>query len=267
MPRSVGASRFRSAVSWLRRAAKRRLPRSIKGLLKKVGLRDSVDSFLTQGAVDWSRTRAYGFGTFGNIRINLRGREPAGCVEPGQEYERLRDSICADLLDLRDPGDGRKLVARAHRREELYTGDCLKSAPDIVIEWEEYATYPTLDLGSQNGDGHALFIDSSDFPHVATHRMEGMLVLAGAGVRRGQALHGASLLDLAPTIIELLGGTRPAHLEGRVLSEALQQSAAGPPPQAQVGHFAPGERDATEVYTEQEHRAIEERLRGLGYLD
>src|SRR5262249_30047684 len=38
--------------------------------------------FLSRRHVDWSKTRAYAQGNFGQIFLNLKGRQPQGCVAP-----------------------------------------------------------------------------------------------------------------------------------------------------------------------------------------
>ena len=48
----------------------------------------------------------------------------------------------------------------------------------------------------------------------------GIIVMAGAGIRRGERLDGASIYDVAPTVLDLLG-IPFENLEGRVLTEAL----------------------------------------------
>lgn len=56
------------------------------------------------------------------------------------------------------------------------------------------------------------------------HRMEGVIVLAGNGVKRGHRISGATLLDIAPTILALQGLPKPADMPGRVLVEALDDT-------------------------------------------
>ncbi len=55
--------------------------------------------------VDWSQSRAYGFG-FNGLYVNLYGREPRGIVRAGADREALLEEISAKLLELRDPESG-----------------------------------------------------------------------------------------------------------------------------------------------------------------
>ena len=66
--------------------------------------------FLSFDDIDWSRTQAYSLGNVGQVCLNVAGREPQGCVQPGDEYEQLRDEIIARLYELRDPETGEQVV-------------------------------------------------------------------------------------------------------------------------------------------------------------
>ena len=82
-----------------------------QGLLKRL--------FLSFDDVDWQRTEAYSLGNVGQISVNVRGREPQGCVDPGEPYESLRDEIIDRLCQLQDPETGELVVEAAYRREEI----------------------------------------------------------------------------------------------------------------------------------------------------
>src|SRR6185312_12097475 len=111
-----------------RRAVGRRLP----------ALRERASSLRhAPSVVDWSRTRAFAYGTFGSIVVNVRGRERDGIVEQGEEYERVRDELVERLgaLEL----NGERIVAAVHRREDLFDGPQLDRIPDLVVEFRDYA--------------------------------------------------------------------------------------------------------------------------------
>lgn len=70
----------------------------------------------------------------GRIYINLRGREPNGCVAPGYDYEQLRTTLISKLTEIKDPAAGIPVIDKAYRREEIYHGRYFDRAPDIIIE-------------------------------------------------------------------------------------------------------------------------------------
>lgn len=239
-----------------RYAAKQRLP----------GLRERAQEGSDYTVLDWSGTRAFAYGTFGNIVVNVRGREARGIVEPGEEYERVRDEIAARILDLRGPG-GEPIVARVHRREDLFQGPELDKVPDLLVEFDEYAW---LGKGNLKSRADSLWdrieIEESEHTYVGSHRHEGIAVLTGPAVAPGASLSG-ELVDVAPTLLYLLGEPIPSDLEGRVLVEALRPELldARPP---EYDDAAPAEFETERTELEDEGAAeVERRLRGLGYLE
>ena len=214
--------------------------------------------------VDWAHTRAFAYGIFGNVVLNVAGRERDGTVAPGDEYERLRDELRERLLGLRSR-DGEPIVAAVHRREDLFAGPELDKVPDLVVEFRDYAW-----LGKGNlTERTATFEDAisirahPDQRYAGGHRQEGIFVLAGPDARAGAELAGAGIADVAPTVMYLLGEAVPASFEGRLLAEALEPALLDErPPEFD------DEEEAAPIVAEQESpREVEERLRSLGYLE
>jgi predicted AlkP superfamily phosphohydrolase/phosphomutase len=83
---------------------------------------------------DWSRSVAFGMPTLytGYVRINLKGREPQGIVEPGNEYRQVVEQIAEDFSKLESPR-----VAKIRRMADLCAGKPPELVPDLVISWVE----------------------------------------------------------------------------------------------------------------------------------
>ncbi len=94
---------------------------------------DKGDFFVN---VDWSKTRAYALG-FGNIFINLEGREGKGIV-PVEEYEPLMEEIRAKLLEYVDENNGLNPVAHVYKRTEAYSSFDEKFVPDMIATNNDY---------------------------------------------------------------------------------------------------------------------------------
>jgi predicted AlkP superfamily phosphohydrolase/phosphomutase len=263
--------RLLKAVHQARFIAKRFFPRWTKNLIKSkmATFRDKVESLLSFSEIEWDRTKAYGFGMYGNIYINLKGREPNGIVRPGREYEELRHQIIEDLSQLRDPETGEQIVERIYKREELYQGPYLKDAPDLLIGWKDYSYYTAVALGMEKGPifGSHMNIDSSEYKHVGTHRLNGVFMAMGKNIRQGVGILNARIIDLAPTILYILGQPIPTDMDGRVLAEIFEEEFVknNPPKYSAPPYvFAPNE---SVFYTEEESVMVAERLRDLGYLE
>lgn len=251
--------------------AQRYLPRRAKGFLKqKVGTAGRMESFLLYSDVDWARTQAFSIGNQGNICINLQGREPQGIVPPG-EYEGLRDEIVARLKALCDPESGEPVVDRVYRREELYRGDRVELAPDLLIRWKDDEYLAKKDIDTVTGQifrrdlKFGRFASDAALDQTGTHKLHGILILYGDAVQPGSRIEEARLLDLAPTILYLMDEAIPGEMGGRVLMEPLRETLRSVRPlrRAEEGgesNFGGG------GYVEEDEEMVRERLRGLGYV-
>jgi predicted AlkP superfamily phosphohydrolase/phosphomutase len=250
--------------------SKRALPRWVKGFIKEAlpQVRDKVESYRYFTEIQWERTRAYGFGMYGNIYINLEGREPGGIV-PAADFNGVCQEITEQLLELRDPDTGEKLVDTVYRREDLYHGPRGELAPDLIIFWRDYAYYTATSSGRETGScfGEYLKIDSSDFDHVGTHRLNGIFIAAGKTVKKGRVVSNAHIADVAPTVLFSLGAPIQKDMDGTVLLEVFTDDflkGRSPEYVSQVHSNADGSKKAE--YTDEEAREVAERLKGLGYL-
>lgn len=219
------------------------------------------------GLIDWGKTRAFRVPLqypAEGIEINLRGRQPQGIVERGAEYEAVRSAILEALRELADPEDGRPLVREAYRREEVYSGPFLEEMPDIVL-----LTDPAYD-GGAGVDRLITEVPPSFLARRSgDHLMEGVLILRGEGlVRRGQRVEGATITDLAPTILYALGCPIPRDMDGRVLTEALEPDllARRPVVYGEPLGAGSGETTAGHAYSDEDEAGIRKALEGLGYI-
>lgn len=244
-PRTVYGALLNLGLGKLRRTLDKR--RGGRGLLKRY--------FLSLDDVDWTRTRAYSIGYIGEVHLNVKGREPQGIVEPGAEYERVRDRVMNDLRELKLP-DGSPLIEHVWKKEELYSGRHLPDAPDILFLPKNLETiaFGDFEFGSNKVIEPSYGVSSS-------HRMGGILIGAGPGITRGAALAGPRLIDLAPTMLHLLGLRVPSDMDGRVLSEMIADSRA-----VEYGGSGEATRTRTSGYSQAEEQQVIERLQELGYI-
>jgi predicted AlkP superfamily phosphohydrolase/phosphomutase len=235
---------------------------------QKAGLVNRL--FLSFDDVDWSRTQAFSIGSFGQIYINLAGAHPQGIVQPGPEYEDLREKIAREALALHDPCSGKPLVERVYRREEVYSGPYAAQTPDLIVQprgWE-YMAFGHADFGSNKLVEPITGLSGH-------HRLDGVVMLAGAGIKPDAQLENASIMDLAPTILHAMGVALPHDLDGRVLSEAFDDASPAARPIVYRKRDDPGAsiyKDGTSAegpsageLSEEEMAEMQEKLRGWGY--
>ncbi|CAN5833640.1 alkaline phosphatase family protein [soil metagenome] len=216
--------------------------------------------FLSRRHIDWSRTKAYAQGNFGQIFLNLKGRQPQGCVSP-EEARSVLDDLKGQLSAIPHPETGEPLVDRIYEREELYEGPYSHLAPDLTVVLGDWR-YRTI--GLHDFTTHKVI--SPAFGPTGDHRLDGILIASGPAVRPGVSLKGASLLDIAPTVLHLLGVPVPDDFDGQVLDEALDPSRSPILVETPSPLPANGPKAPPPSYSEEEEAAIQQRLADLGYL-
>lgn len=195
-----------------RSAAKGRLPYRIQ---------DWLTQYSRMGDVDWARTRAFAqlCDLDGYIRINLRGREAAGVVEPGGEYEELCASIADGLRSFVDADTGRPVVSSITRPPDLYeAGDALSGLPDLMVRWDETPAASHQIITSPKY-GTVAWPMPGKHPQgrSGNHRPDGFLLASGDAVKMGLSVRDPHILDLAPSVYGLLGLDVPKRIHGRCL--------------------------------------------------
>ena len=182
--------------------------------------------------IDWSRTRAYTsvVSTGEGVSLNLSGRESAGTVDR-HDYDRVRDELAEALATFEDPDTGKRPIARVVRKEEVLSGPYVDSAPDLLLQ-----PAPLYSLGRSRG-----MVAEADWLS-GDHRPEGVYVMAVPGIEDCVGAD-VSLADFASQIVAGVG--------------------LDPDPE---WSRAP-EAEPVVAFSHEDERLVEERLRGLGYLD
>jgi predicted AlkP superfamily phosphohydrolase/phosphomutase len=142
--------------------------------------------------VEWGTTRAFAHpaDNQGYVRLNLRGREREGIVDPDAADE-LCELIADGLADFRDP-DGEPAVAAVDRVSGRWPGPAAERLPDLVARWR-----PTS----------AVEVGALHSPRFGTVRRDG----AGSG-RSGNHTDGDAWAILAPGAARLRDPGRPAKI-------------------------------------------------------
>jgi predicted AlkP superfamily phosphohydrolase/phosphomutase len=177
-------------------------------------LRDQLGARLQAAAIDWSQTRAFTLPTDleGCIRINLRGREPQGIVEPGAQYTALCQEIQEHLEALINPANGARAVRRVWLRDEVFPGPLQEHLPDIIVTWND-----EVPIAALTSPRLGLIEAVSPDRRTGTHSPDSFLLAVGAGIPEGQRGRG-QLLDVAPTVLSLLGlDPKRASMDGQPL--------------------------------------------------
>lgn len=158
---------------------------------------------------------------YGGVRVNLKGREPAGLVEPGPDLEAMYDRIRRDLLALVNVDTGRPAI-RAIVRTELHHPRAPHDAlPDLLIEWNTDAQIETV-WSAKTGIVHG----PANHWRTGDHRPSGLLLAAGPTIPAGADLGEIAIGDLGPTICARFG-VRLEGVDGRPVRALLSSRPAG----------------------------------------
>ncbi len=164
------------------------------------------------GHVDWARTQAYGLGLNG-LYINAKGREAHGVV-PAQGVAPLLERLTRELLALRHPRTGARVVTEVVQPRRRYPGPALAHAPDIIVGYAR--GFKVTDQSAMGTAGAAVFkINHGAWggDHCGDHRLVPGVLFSNRKLRSG----GHALTDLAPTILGYLKVAAPGAWTGRTV--------------------------------------------------
>ena len=159
--------------------------------------------------IDWAKTRCWSTGNSGKVYINLKGRETHGIVEP-DDYDRLLDELRDKLSEVHDK-NGQVRETQVLKREENQFGKYEEYGPDMFVhihkvpwntnEWVGYGSGEIFASG-QRGDSDGEY-----------DGLYGYFCVSGSGVPAIGELKEISVLNIAPTVMEVLRLEIPAHME------------------------------------------------------
>ncbi|MEM2135365.1 MAG: alkaline phosphatase family protein [Candidatus Jordarchaeaceae archaeon] len=162
--------------------------------------------------IDWARTKAWGWGGYyARIFINVEGREPQGTVTP-EDYEKTLDELAEKLKQIRGP-NGEKFYNKIYKPEEIYdelNGD----SPDLIVYFDDLYWRSAGTIGYET-----LYLSENDTgPDDAVHSEYGVFILYDPTKNLGLELGNLNILDVAPTVLNILGLPVPKEMRGKIIS-------------------------------------------------
>jgi predicted AlkP superfamily phosphohydrolase/phosphomutase len=203
------------------RSIRARLPRPVRQAIKAVvparlkdPLKDKLGTSSHPFALTQTKAACVRCGVNGAIRVNLKGRDPNGSVEPGAEYDAICDDLVQALGELRDKETGKPVVEEAFRTDRAYGADGHPNLPDVIIRFRR--DLPVWSVTSDRVGTVSEPPRNREFPRSGDHTANSRAWLFGPRVENAGTQR-ANLLDIAPTALELLGVPVPETLDGTVL--------------------------------------------------
>jgi predicted AlkP superfamily phosphohydrolase/phosphomutase len=264
----LGYLKFRPEVeSRLKRKIGSFLPESVKKPLRailglnetnKSGEKNGKTQFDPYALIDWQNTLAYSGGSVEQgIFLNVVGREPYGKVQLGADYFKLRDKLIADLKAFKHPHDHGPVFDWVEPRENIYSGEYITSAPDIIFGIRGYSMVVSE-------DAQPPIVCPWTQPRAGFHRRDGVLVLKGPMIRKGATLEKVGIEDVAPTLFHCWGLKSDTEMDGKLITGAIEPSFLENNPEQRESFSGsnvkidPCGQDASEM---------EDLLKGLGYIN
>ena len=196
-----GAKRMIGGIcfnEWLIREGYLKLKSKPEGIVK-----------LDKCEIDWEHTKAWGDGGYyGRLFINVEGREPNGIVPQG-EYESLRNEI-TDKLQAMTNEDGELMGTKVYKPDDIYK-TCNRVPPDLIVYFGD------LDWRSVGSVGlESIYTYENDTgPDDANHAQHGIFIMHAPGIEPRGRMEVVDILDLAPTVLSLLGHPIPDDMQGK----------------------------------------------------
>jgi predicted AlkP superfamily phosphohydrolase/phosphomutase len=162
--------------------------------------------------VDWSKTVAWGSGGYyARVFMNVEGREPNGIIKP-EDYERCRDELARRIQAIPGP-NGNPLPTRTFKPENTYAS--VKGvAPDLIVYFGDLYWRGVGSFGHQD----IYTFENDTGPDDANHAQDGIFILYDPGRDLGgRELTGLEIMDVAPTILDLMGLPVPRDMRGKVI--------------------------------------------------
>lgn len=166
---------------------------------------------LSKVTIDWDRTTAWGEGGYYcRLFLNVKGREPRGTIERSR-YDEVRDKLKGELENLTDE-KGNHIGTRVFKPEEIYPV-VNGIAPDLIVYFGDLSWRSVGSVGI--GSVHTFENDTG--PDEANHSQYGIFIMKAPEIEARGKVSGLHVMDVAPTVLNLLGVRVPGDVEGKVI--------------------------------------------------
>jgi len=161
----------------------------------------------------WPMMKAFALPSFsdGFIRLNVKGRESRGCVAASR-FKAEREAVVRELYRLQDARTNEPIIEQIHfTRDDPFDDGPDRHPADIVVQFKHLTYDPELhhpELG-QLGPAPAL--------RSGMHSARGFFAAAGPGVTAHGETKQGHILDIAPSLLDLMRAEPPSPLEGTSL--------------------------------------------------
>jgi predicted AlkP superfamily phosphohydrolase/phosphomutase len=167
----------------------------------------------------------------GAIRLNVKGRDPFGSVEPGAEFDSILDDLEHELGELREVRSGQPAVKKVTRARDVYGERLHPNVPDLLVSFDGELA-PILSATSPRAGTLSAPLRTRALPRSGDHTETSRLICVGPEIEPGPLTDAGDILDMAPTLLGLLDVPIPEQLDGKPLDLGATARQTLPEPSA-----------------------------------
>ena len=207
----------------------------------------------SEGQIVWENSLAYQK-EYGQIWINLIGREPQGAVSPGEEYNEVRDALIKGITNkLTDDQNGEAVIERVYKKEELFEGTFISQMPDLIVSLRQ-------GYGFSHAENEPCFDVSAVCKRKTKAYTVGSGAIAGEKIKQDCEGKDVAITSIVPSILYCMGSPIPSWMDGKVEEQIFtENSLSEASPKYEHDEDSP-------ALSEQDEDLIKDRLKELGYL-
>lgn len=162
--------------------------------------------------VDWKKTKAYAIGAyFGRIYFNRKARDPLNGLLEEEDVSALQEELIKKLIELKDDHN-KPMENTFYKPQEVYSGPYLEESPDLYVYFDNLRWGVNNDIGNKGFYSQETTKGSDD----AGHAPNGLFMIYHPSFV-GKKLEKADIIDILPTVYQLMGIDVPKELKGKVL--------------------------------------------------
>ncbi len=182
----------------------------LKNILPSVS---TIHANMLETPIDWNRSKAIPLDE-GLVYLN------PNIIRTEEAYNKIREELITKIKEIKNPKTAEKLAKEVFKKEEIYSGEYLDQAPDLLILPNE-----GYEIRHRVGNKKIWnFYPKGGWS--ATHKLHGIFIVHGKDIRNGIEIPDAKIYDIAPTILHIFNLPIPSDMDGKVLKEVFKKDSA-----------------------------------------
>lgn len=209
----------------------------IFNIIKKINSKVNIEG--DYNIIDWDKTSAYGRGHLGQIYLT-----ESSTID-------IKEEIIGSLNKV-------KIVNEVYGKKDIYDGEYISRAPDIIFELKEgYTPLNTINHSSK-------ILSELREIQKACHSQNGVFIYSGREIENKKIK--LNITDIIPIILHISNIPIPFYMDGRVKKELFKKGSVYKEKSINKKEYNLGEIKRNKKYSDTNKEEVKERLKDLGYF-